>query len=320
MSLPHAPIPNSAFYELDVDDDWIISRTGVKERYRLRPGERLSDLAAEASLRAQRDAGLQGSDIDFVIAATSTPDQPSPGIAPSIASRIGATHAGAVDVNGACTGFLYALDYAIAKIDQGSADRVLVVGADAMSRITDPEDRNTAVLFGDGAGAVLVEAATGAQCDRCVQMLSFGSAGEHANLLYVSSDTGHVSMDGAEVYMAAVEAMSSELDHVLTSCALNPDQVTQLICHQANGRIMAAVARRLGWPTNRVLSYIDRYGNTSASSIPIAIATGQQEQRFASGDRLALAAFGAGFTWGAGIVTWKQCSHQSSVSPRRDGA
>lgn len=308
-AVPGPPITNRSFDDLGVDDEWITSRTGVRERHRLRSGEQLADLAAEASLSAIRDASLDGGDVDFVIAATSTPDMPSPGIAPRVAHLVGTSGAGAVDVNGACTGFLFALDYAMSKIDHGSADRVLVVGADAMSRITDPNDKNTSVLFGDGAGAVIVEATEGENCDSCAPMLSFGSDGEQANSLYVSAETGHVVMDGAEVYMAAVEAMSAEVGHVLTSSAVDAASIAQLACHQANGRIMAAVARRLGWPKDRVLSYIDRFGNTSAASIPLTLATGRDEGRFEPGDRLALAAFGAGFSWGAGLVTWRKCRH-----------
>jgi 3-oxoacyl-[acyl-carrier-protein] synthase-3 len=317
-AVPGPPIPNSAFYGLDIDDEWIASRTGVHHRHHLGPGESLAELAAEAGRAAFRDAAISGKGVDFVIAATSTPDQPSPGIAPRIANLVGSPGAGAVDLNGACTGFLYALDYAIAKIDHGGADRILVVGADAMSRITDADDKNTAVLFGDGAGAVVVEASGGRSCDQCAPMLSFGSAGERMSALYVSPDSHKVVMDGAEVYLAAVEAMSGELDHVLASSALEATDIAQLVCHQANGRIIAAVARRLRWPKERVLSYVDRFGNTSAASIPIALATGRNEQRFVDGDRLALAAFGAGFSWGAGLVTWKECTHQQRPAIREE--
>lgn len=312
-AVPGSPIPNSAFGSLGVDDEWIASRTGVRTRHHIGEGEALAGLAANAALAALGDASATPESIDFVVAATSTPDLPSPGIAAEIASMIGANGVGAVDVNGACTGFLYALDYAISKIDHGSADKVLVVGADAMTRITDPSDRNTAVLFADGAGAVIVEGVRG-ECDRCTAMLSFGSDGDRSRSLHVSPETGHVVMDGAEVYMAAIDAMSSELEHVLTSTAIRPEDIAQLACHQANGRIVSAVARRLNWPKSRVLSYIDRFGNTSAASIPIALKTGHQEQKFRDGDTLALAAFGAGFSWGAGVITWKHCRHQLARS------
>lgn len=304
-AVPNDPIPNSEFAALGVDDEWIASRTGVRQRHHLRQEQTLAELALEASEKALADAGISAEEIDFVLAATTTADQVSPGLAPVVAAGLGAPQVGAVDLNAACSGFLYALDYAASKIEQGSIDRALVIGADAMSRLTNPEDAGTAVLFADGAGAAIVQAAPEVSEGEYPYMCSFGSDGSQAQALYISDSTQQVVMDGAEVYMAAVDAMSEEITYVLDSCGIDPERIDQLVCHQANGRIMAAVARRLRWDSSKVLSYIDRYGNTSAASIPITLAVGQQEGHVKPGDLLALTAFGAGFTWGAGVIGFK---------------
>jgi 3-oxoacyl-[acyl-carrier-protein] synthase-3 len=178
-----------------------------------------------------------------------------------------------------------------------------------MSRITDDSDRNTAVLFGDAAGAVLVEAGQGAGCDECAQYLSFGSAGEYSDALYVDHETRRVRMDGGEVYAAAVEAMTSEIEAVMQACDIEQDDVDLLVCHQANSRILSAVTRRLGWPAERAAAYVDQFGNTSSASIPVALWKAQADGRLAPGHRVGLSAFGAGFTWGAGVINWKGCAH-----------
>ncbi|MDT7729672.1 MAG: 3-oxoacyl-[acyl-carrier-protein] synthase [Actinomycetota bacterium] len=309
-ALPATTVENDAFDGLGITDEWIVERTGVRRRHRLHPGERLVDLAAAAASDALRDAGVDASEVDFVVAATTTPDRVSPGLAPGIGHLIGARSPGTVDVNGACTGFLYALDYAISRISHGSADRILVVGADAMSRLTDPADRNTAVLFGDGAGAVLVEASRGASCDDCVPFLSFGSAAEYADALFVDHDDHVVRMDGAQVYASAVEAMTDEIGAALTAHEITQDDVDLLVCHQANSRILTAVVRRLKWNPERAASYVAQFGNTSSASIPLALWKAQTEGRLKRGHTVVLCAFGAGFTWGAGVIGWKACRHR----------
>lgn len=314
-ALPATEVANDAFAALGVTDEWILHRTGVRRRYRLQPGERLVDLATEAGATALSDAGADAADVDFVIAATTTPDRLSPGLAPEIAYLLGVPQAGAVDLNGACTGFLYALDYALARVEHGAADRILVIGADAMSRITDETDRNTAVLFGDAAGAVVVEAATGAACSECAQFLSFGSAGEYADALCVDRETEVVRMDGGEVYANAVDAMTNEIESVLLAAEIEQDEVDLLVCHQANSRILKAVARRLHWPDERAVSYVDQFGNTSSASIPLALWKAQDDGRLKSGHRVGLGAFGAGFTWGAGVINWKGCGHAGATVP-----
>ncbi|MFD9095703.1 beta-ketoacyl-ACP synthase 3 [Streptomyces collinus] len=308
-ALPATAVGNAAFADLGVSDEWILDRTGVRRRHHLQPGERLVELAAAAATQALEDAGVGASDVDFVVAATSTPDRLSPGLAPGVGHSIGAASPGAVDVNGACTGFLYALDYAISRVSHGSADRVLVVGADAMSRLTDPADRNTAVLFGDGAGAVLVEAQRGAVCDVCVPFLSFGSAAEYADALYVDHADRAVRMDGAQVYASAVEAMTDEVESALAAHDITQDDVDLLVCHQANSRILKAVVRQLGFSPERAASYVDQFGNTSAASIPLALRQAQDDGRLKRGHTVVLGAFGAGFTWGAGVIGWKACRH-----------
>lgn len=308
-ALPATTVENGAFEALGITDEWIFGRTGVRRRHRLKPNERLVDFAAAAGETALSDAGADAADVDFVIAATTTPDRISPGLAPEIAHLLGVPRAGAVDMNGACTGFLYALDYALARVDHGAADRILVIGADAMSRITDESDRNTAVLFGDAAGAVVVEAAKGAARIQCAQYLSFGSAGEYADVLYVDRETEVVRMDGGEVYAYAVDAMASEIAAVLLACEVEQDDVDLLVCHQANSRIVNAVAGRLKWRADRVVSYVDQFGNTSAASIPVALWKAQIDGRLKPGHRVGLSAFGAGFTWGAGVINWKGCGH-----------
>jgi 3-oxoacyl-[acyl-carrier-protein] synthase III len=308
-ALPATVVGNDAFEGLGITDEWIFGRTGVRRRHRLQPGERLADLAVAAAAVALSDAGADPADVDFVVAATSTPDRISPGLAPEIAYLLGAPQVGAVDLNGACTGFLYALDYALARVEQGAADRILVIGADAMSRITDESDRNTAVLFGDAAGAVVVEAASGTDCIECPQFLSFGSAGEYAAALCVDRPAGVVRMDGGEVYASAVDAMSSEIEAVLLACEVDQDDVDLLVCHQANSRIVSAVARRLKWRAERAVTYVDQFGNTSSASIPVALWKAQADGRLKPGHRVGLGAFGAGFTWGAGLINWKGCAH-----------
>ena len=309
-ALPKTRVTNDDFPEMGVDSDWIVSRTGVRQRFHLQNNERLVDLTVRAAKMAIADADSQADCIDKVIVATSTPDRISPGLAAELASLIGANRAGAVDINAACTGFLYALDYAIARIEQGTSNRILVVGADAMSRLIDNTDPNMAFLFGDGAGAVIVEASEQLACDVCEQYMSFGSDGSYANYLSVDRDTGLLRMDGGEVYNSAVDSMASEIRNVLLDFGLENGDIDYFVCHQANVRIVNAVARELCLPREKAVSYVDQFGNTSAASIPIALWKAQEDQRLTPGNRLVLAAFGAGFTWGAGLVNWKRCQHK----------
>lgn len=314
-SLPAGVVTNDAFAGLGLTDAWISQRTGISSRHRLSHDERLTDIAAKASADALADAGVSPQDIDFVVVATTTPDDISPGIAPELANLIGAHGVGAIDLSGACTGFLYGLDYAVAKIEHGTADRILVVGADAMSRITNFSDRDTAPLFGDGAGAVVLES-TNVECEECSAYFSFGSAGEYAQNLVVRRDDPVVTMHGAEVYMHAVDAMSSELTLVLGATGLEQKDVDLLLCHQANQRILDAVTRRLGWDPSKVASVLEKFGNTSSASIPLALGESVRQGAVRAGGRIAFAAFGAGFTWGAGVARWKACPHGRGAPSR----
>jgi len=304
-ALPAHCVTNDAFASLNLTDKWIVSRCGIRERYHLAADETLVALAADAAKQALDDSGLAPEDIDMVIVATSTPDRVSPGLAAELAHLIGSEDSGAIDMNGACTGFVYALDYAMSRVDQGSSENVLVVGADAMSRLTDPTDRETAFLFGDGAGAVTVSARTAER----EQYLSFGSAGEGTDYLSVPRETGKLHMDGMQVYATAVESMSAEILSVLDACGEACEDVDLAVCHQANQRIITAVGRELGLPDDKIVSYVADFGNTSSASIPIALWKAQQDARLKPGHRVALAAFGAGFTWGAGVINWKGCVH-----------
>ncbi len=308
-ALPATIIDNDHFEPLGLTDEWITTRTGMRRRHWLTTDERLAELAAAAGAEAMADAEVTAADIDFVIVATSTPDRISPGLAPEVADLLSIPRPGAVDMNGACTGFLYALDYALSRVEFGASDRILVIGADAMSRITDRSDRNTAILFGDAAGAVIVEAGPGHDCPHCPQFLSFGSDGQCADLLHVDRESGFVQMDGAEVYAFAVDAMAGEIEHVLATGGVEGDEVDLLVCHQANSRILAAVARQLGWSDERSACYVDQFGNTSSASIPLALSQAQADGRIKPGQRVGLGAFGAGFSWGAGLINWKGCSH-----------
>lgn len=311
-AVPSHTVYNSSFAELGLSDEWIVQRTGISTRYRLGTDELLADIASKAAQAALENAELSAKEIDFVAVATSTPDYVSPGLAPEVARQIGASRVGAVDLNGACTGFLYALDYGLSKVEYGSADKVLVIGADAMSRLTNPTDRHTAPLFGDGAGAVVVTNAQ-QECSSCDPYFSFGSSGEHASCLLVARDRPVVAMNGAEVYIHAVEEMSSELSAVLDCCSLKKSDVDLLVCHQANHRILNAVAHRLGWDEQTVASAVGKFGNTSSASIPLALAESVRHGDLNVGGRLAFTAFGAGFTWGAGVMVWKACPHMPAL-------
>lgn len=304
-ALPAQVIGNEHFNELGLTDRWIASRTGISERRRLGPDEELSDLAASAARRALRDAGRTSADVDFIVAATLTPDRASPALATEVASRIGAASPAAVDVNGACTGFLFALDYAVARVGAGTAECVLVCGADATSRIIDPTDPITGPLFGDGAGAVVVERAEGpCACDITVRL---ASDGRRSQILTVEREGRRLRMSGIEVYQMAIDLMVEAIVDVCHRTGTDLSDIDLVVPHQANARIVHQVAIELDLPLERVALYIADTGNTSAASIPIALSRAQAEDRLAAGNKVAMAAFGAGPTWGAALLTWRGC-------------
>jgi 3-oxoacyl-[acyl-carrier-protein] synthase III len=304
-ALPERVVTNADLEQrLDTTDEWIVRRTGIRERRHLAPDEPLADLAARACLLALDDAGRSGAEVDQVIVSTFTPDRITPGLAPEVARIIGAPQASAVDVNAACAGFLYALDQAAALVESGRASTVLVCGAEALSRVTDHDDRSTAVIFGDGAGAVVV--AGGEDLELGIGGFVLGADGEQADLLYAERDAGVLRMEGREVYRHAVRRMVGASREALERAGCTVDDIDLFVAHQANIRIIETAASELGLPREKVAVNVDRTANTSSASIPLALARAEEEGLLAPGATVALAAFGAGFVWGAGVISWKE--------------
>jgi len=303
-ALPEHIVTNADFAAyLDTSDEWIQRRTGIKERRHLNGAHSLTDLAVTACNAALADAGCDPADLDHVIVSTLTPDRLMPGLAPGIADLIGANGAGAIDVNAACSGFLYALDQAAALVESGRCKLVLVCAAEALSRITDRNDRGTAILFADGAAAVVV--AGGDLALGCAPFV-LHSDGVHADLLYASSDERLLRMEGQEVYRHAVARMVEATAEALVRARMTVDDIDLFVAHQANARIIETAARRLGVPDEKVVINVDIVANTSSASIPLALHQAEREGRLKPGATVALAAFGAGFVWGAGIISWKE--------------
>ena len=287
---------------LDTSDEWVVRRTGIRERRHISGDETLAQLAAGACTDAVNDSGGTAAEIDHLIVATITPDRLTPGLAPAIAARIGAPHAGVVDINAACCGFLYGLDQAAALIESGRARKVLVCGAEALSRITDHEDRATAVLFGDGAGAVVVGAGAPG---RGIGSFAFGYDDELADTLYAERELPKLRMAGQQVYRHAVARMAEAAQQVLERNGVDIDEVDYFVAHQANARIVTAVAETLGVPHEKVSFNVEWTANTSAASIPLALAAAERDGHLAPGSLVAMVAFGAGFVWAAGLASWK---------------
>lgn len=300
---------------VDTSDEWILTRTGISERRIVAEGQATSDLAVEAARRALEHAGLSAHDVDLIIVATATPDMPFPAVSNLVQDRIGADHAAAFDLAAACAGFIYGLATGAQFIQSGLYRHVLVVGADALSRMVNWKDRSTCVLFGDGAGAaVLGPVPEGAG------MLSFdlGSDGSGAELLCVEAGGSRlpataetvekmqhtIRMNGSEVFKFAVRAIEESTRRALDRAGLTTDDVDCFIAHQANLRILDAAAKRLELPPQRVFTNVHKYGNTSAASVPIAMVEALAEGRFGPGDTLALVGFGAGLSWASTIMTW----------------
>ncbi|NUR57328.1 MAG: ketoacyl-ACP synthase III [Catenulispora sp.] len=300
---------------LDTSDEWIRTRTGIRQRYFAEPGTTTSDLAAEAGARAMKSAGL--AEVDAVVLATTTPDRPCPATAPTVAAKLGLVGCPAFDVQAVCTGFVYALATACGLLAAGGADTVLVIGAEMFSTILNPADRTTSVIFGDGAGAMVVRAARAAD-GGAIGPFDLGSDGTGADLITVraggaeqrrgrSAPTAgdeYFSMAGREVFRQAVEHMAASARAVLSRAGWQAGDIDWLACHQANLRILVRLADVLGIPEARVLANIAAVGNTSAASIPLVLDQAHQAGRFQAGDRLLLSAFGGGLTWGSTVLTW----------------
>lgn len=301
-SLPPTTLDNSTLARLlDVSPDWIFQRTGISSRRVISGDETTSSLATEASRKAIERAGLQPADIDLIIVATTTSDYQLPSTACLVQAALGCDEAGAFDLNAACSGFLYALAQANALIESGMHRRVLVCGADTLSTFTDYSDVHSCVLFGDGAGAVVVEAS---QTAEGLGPFILRSDGSDPDLLYIRTDERLIRMQGREVYRRAVEAMTNTLVDVLDQAGVGIEDVDLVVAHQANARIVEAVASRLSIDESHLVLNIESVGNTSAASIPIALAEAADQGRLSPGDVVAVAAFGAGFAWGAGLVRW----------------
>ena len=303
-ALPEEIVTNADLVaNLDTSDEWIQRRTGIKERRHLNGSRTLADLAAEACTMALQDAGRDAKDVDRVMVCSLTPDRMMPGLAPAVAEQIGCDLAGAVDLNAACAGFLYALDQAAGLVESGRAQLVVVCGAEALSRITDHADRGTAILFADGAGAVVVAAA---EIEHGISTFELRSDGRHSDLLYVDIDERLLRMEGREVYRHAVARMVEASAAALIRAGIGIDDIDVFVAHQANARIIEAAARRLGVPEEKVIINVDTVANTSSASIPIALWQAEREGQLKPGDVIAMATFGAGFAWGAGVMSWKE--------------
>jgi 3-oxoacyl-[acyl-carrier-protein] synthase III len=299
--LPERVVENDELARpLGVDSKWIASRTGIHRRRRV-GAENLVDLASGAGAKALALAGVDPAELDLVLVATFTPDQLQPHAAPLVASRLGARSAGAIDIGAACTGFLSALSLAAAQLESGRARAVLVIGAEVLSRVIDYTDRRTAGLFGDGAGAaVLTPGGPG-----LIGPIALRSDGSRAELIQADHDDRLVRMDGRATFRAAVAAMSDTTHQVVSDAGLALEEIDLFVYHQANSRIISAVGERLDLPAGRVIDCLAEYGNTSAASIPIALSEAASTGVLRKGSRVLLSAFGAGLTWGAGIVDWE---------------
>ncbi|MFJ4192165.1 beta-ketoacyl-ACP synthase III [Kitasatospora sp. NPDC089509] len=300
---------------LDTSHDWVFSRTGIARRHVVGPGTSTGDLGTAAGAAALESAGRRG--CDLVLLVTTTPDQPCPATAPQIAARLGMTGVPAFDLSAVCSGFVYGLDVASAMIGSGRYDSVLLIGAETYSTIIDPTDRNTAVLFGDGAAAVVLERGTAGDPGEVLhaelgsdgggsELITVPGGGSRAPHPVVDEASRYFQMVGKEVYTRAVETMTRSARGVAEAVGWPLEQIDAFVGHQANARILRAVGRRLGVPTERIVCHLAEVGNTAAASIPLALAWAAGQDRLAAGDRVLLTAFGGGLTWGSVALRWPE--------------
>jgi 3-oxoacyl-[acyl-carrier-protein] synthase III len=310
--LPERVVPNAEFAaRIDTSDEWIRSRSGIERRHFAAEGETTSMLAVRAAQAALADAGLQAEEIDAIIVATSTPDLTFPSVATMVQAGLGMTRGYGYDVQAVCAGFVFALGNADAMIRAGLARRALVIGAETFSRLMDWSDRGTCVLFGDGAGAVVLEAVegTGTSADRGILSVDLNSDGRHKDILYVDGGvstgvTGHLRMEGKEVFRHAVEKLAATATAALDKAGLTPADVDWIVPHQANIRIIEGTARKMQLPMDRVVVTVQDHGNTSAASIPLALSVGKARGQLKPGDLLVAEAIGGGLAWGAVALRW----------------
>jgi 3-oxoacyl-[acyl-carrier-protein] synthase-3 len=287
---------------LGVSEDWIVSRTGIRERRQAGSEERLSDFAVRSGSRALRGARIDPAELDLVIVATMTPDELTPNAAPVVAHALGATRAGAFDVGAACTAFLSGLALAAGQIESRRAELVLLVGADLITRITDYEDRRSAPLFADAAGAVVL--GRGGDGDGAIGQIVLGADGSHRATIIATHAERKIRMDGPEVFRHAVSRMGAVTLEAVARAGLTLADIDLFVYHQANARITRALGERLELPADRVVDCIETLGNASAATLPVALATAQADGRLRPGARVLMSAFGAGFTWGGGVIEW----------------
>ena len=310
--LPDRIVPNAEFDKtIDTSDEWIRSRSGIERRHFAAEGQTTSDLATRAARAALQDAGLEPDDIDAIIVATSTADLTFPSSATMVQAALGMTRGFAFDVQAVCAGFVFALANANALILSGQARRVLVIGADTFSRLMDWTDRSTCVLFGDGAGALVLEAAEGAgtNADRGILATDLNSDGRHKDILYVdggisTGTTGHLRMEGKEVFRHAVEKLAETAHAALDRVGLSGEDVDWIVPHQANIRIIEGTAKRMQVPMDRVVVTVQDHGNTSAASIPLALSVGKARGQIKPGDLVVTEAIGGGLAWGSVVLRW----------------
>lgn len=313
-ALPKNKVPNSELEQIvETSDAWIVQRTGIRQRFIASEDETTVTLGTAAARQALKDAGLTIDDIDCIILATATPNHTFPASAVEIQQALGMTHGFAFDVQAVCSGFIYALTTGDLYIRGGMARRVLVIGAETFSRIIDWNDRSTCVLFGDGAGAVVLEALSdqaGLNSDRGILATKLRSDGSHKSKLYVdggpstTQTTGHLRMEGREVFKHAVGMITDVIDDCFDATGITASDLNWFVPHQANKRIIDASAKKLGISDDKVVVTVDQHGNTSAASVPLALATAAHDGRIKRGDLVMLEAMGGGFTWGAILLRW----------------
>ncbi|KUP91370.1 beta-ketoacyl-ACP synthase III [Tritonibacter horizontis] len=310
--LPERIVENAEFEAtLDTSDEWIRSRSGIERRHFAAEGETTSHMATHAAKAALKSAGRTAADVDAIVVATSTPDLTFPSAATMVQSQLGMTSGFAFDVQAVCAGFVYALTNANALIVSGQADRVLVIGAETFSRIMDWTDRSTCVLFGDGAGAVLLEAqeGEGTSADRGILATDLNSDGRYQDLLYVdggvsTQTTGHLRMQGNQVFRHAVEKLAATAHTALDKAGIAATDVDWIVPHQANIRIIQGTAKKMALPMDKVVVTVQDHGNTSAASIPLALSVGVERGQIKPGDLLVTEAIGGGLAWGAVVLRW----------------